>query len=340
MFIFPLSSAHGQAILTWAGNDFREGESLMMTPVRVGSVGTAGRNVVWDMSGLTPTGDPVRLSVSEASDSVLSVRDGITVSRYSVTDSTISMSGYENHLTKMTYHAPPLMIAAPLTYGDSLSRDVLGTGVYMDGYTIMKQGCQTLEVDGMGTLVLPGGDTIPGVVRVHSLLVSDISARSSLTSQTGLYGVMEEECHRWHVPGHPCPILEHRSTVVTCDSVRCYEKEEAWLLPQALQFVRPDSPETSGAPPDEAYTDVGLQGHYEVSVTGHQVRVALDFEESAAVTLAVADGTGILYREKRVICTGSPTDVADIDCSGLHRGTYVLYVSVWGKTAAEKITLK
>ena len=50
MFIFPLSSAHGQTILTWAGNGFREGDSLVTRMVNDAQPGISGRDAVWDFS--------------------------------------------------------------------------------------------------------------------------------------------------------------------------------------------------------------------------------------------------------------------------------------------------
>ena len=39
-----------QTSLTLSSNGFRDGDSLVITLVRVGSAGTIGRNVVWDFS--------------------------------------------------------------------------------------------------------------------------------------------------------------------------------------------------------------------------------------------------------------------------------------------------
>lgn len=50
MFIYPLSSAHGQTPLTWAGNGFRDGDCLVMRRVESVSPGLTGRDAIWDFN--------------------------------------------------------------------------------------------------------------------------------------------------------------------------------------------------------------------------------------------------------------------------------------------------
>lgn len=50
MTLFAPLPCLAQTSLTLSSNGFRDGDSLVITLVRVGSAGTIGRNVVWDFS--------------------------------------------------------------------------------------------------------------------------------------------------------------------------------------------------------------------------------------------------------------------------------------------------
>ena len=77
------------------------------------------------------------------------------------------LDGYENNQSKISYKLTDL-IAPPNFVQNSMT-----TG-YFNGYAIYSEsvysriyGTYECQVDGLGTMLLPSGDTITGVTRVH-----------------------------------------------------------------------------------------------------------------------------------------------------------------------------
>ena len=144
--------------------------------------GSAGPNRTWDLSALSidssftaqyinPTNTPNGAQFPTAT--IAEVNDPVT-QYYRVSNDGIHFAGSDDG-TSVIVHAPQgTYLPFPCTFGTTWSSPQNATFMIEDS-EVIRTGTFTGEVDGYGTLVMPGG-TIPNVLRVHwtHALVDDL----------------------------------------------------------------------------------------------------------------------------------------------------------------------
>ena len=204
----------------------------------------------------------------------------------------------------------------------------------------------TLQGDAYGSIILSEKDTIPNVLKVHTLksysLAMDMHPEALDTAK--LKQVIEER-YQWFARGYRYPIFETITSTSYADlnalgttyQAYCYLPEDQMSLNDSVNMeIQKRDLE------DKVHQDVKEKDifHYDIQVSGNIINVNYQLDENARVSSIVSSPMGIVYKQKKWNGTAGETSMETIDCSGLIRGQYVLYMNVNGKVYSEKVTIK
>ena len=250
LFVFSQSG------LTSLHNLPRPGDEIIKRQVEYKNPGRSGENVLWDFGKLKSLNDEYKLTYKIGRDSLLAGIEHRTIYYHSLTGDSLLLWGYENLTTLMKNERPELLLRFPVHYGDSTFCYYNGNGKYCDRLKISAMGTVSSKADAHGMMILPAGDTLKNVIRVHTVkkiaettgllffheqnapetFVTNDSIDFRLANDTILLGV---ETYRWYVKGYRYPIFE------TVKSITDKHGEESLFFNTAFFY-----------PPDEhAYLD-------------------------------------------------------------------------------------
>lgn len=143
------------------------------------------------------------------------------------------LAGYENQTTVMNYSQPELLLRFPITYGDSIGSYYYGTGKYCGKLDIISCGSSKSVADAYGMLILPSGDTLRHVMRVHTVkLISENTRLVSEPDTVTVKGMFLDyfssaaiqhhldndsvtlmvDIYKWYAAGYRYPIFETVTT--------------------------------------------------------------------------------------------------------------------------------
>jgi len=170
---FCIVSLCSQNTLTRSLQGFRSGDVLCKEQVKYKDPGRRGKNIVWDFSRLNTINEEYGVRYIEpekkCKDSLLvTCIEHNTMYKYALKGDSLFMLGFENSGSKLVLGKPGLYLTYPFTYGDSITSIYNGTGSYVNTLLSEADGILTTVADGMGTLILPDGDTLFNVLRVRS----------------------------------------------------------------------------------------------------------------------------------------------------------------------------
>jgi len=238
----------------------RVGDELFKQQVEYKDPGRSGANVLWDFSHLTSINDSYTLDYSLAADSSTIVgTEHRTRYYYSLSGDSLLGHGYENSTTIMTNERPELLLRFPVQYGSSTFDYYSGNGKYGNRLAVSAMGTVSGKADAFGMMILPDGDTLTNVLRVHT--VKKIASHSKPIS---FYGeeillpvtndsidyrlandttILEVETCRWYTAGYRYPIFE---TVKSITNRRGQESEyfaTAFFYPPQDHYYLETDPE-------------------------------------------------------------------------------------------------
>jgi hypothetical protein len=144
----------------------------------------------------------------------------------------------------------------PLSYGVQSDDYYYGRGRYCDRLSLSVFGLTSSEVDSYGTLILPGNDTIPDVIRVRTVKevstnTTPLTASLEADSDTNFDFSKEEvkfrvesdtsrshfEILRWYVEGFRYPVFETVKTSFMHRGVLVPESEKAFAYHPIEQSI-------------------------------------------------------------------------------------------------------
>ena len=79
--------------------------------------------------------------------------------------------------------------------------------------------------------------------------------------------------------------------------------------------------------------------HYQIEVHGNVLQMTYGLDEDATIATIVANRMGMVCVSRQWTQEAGQGYSAQIDCSGLRPGIYILYINVNGKVYSEKVTL-
>ena len=326
-------------------------------------------NVVWnlcDLSDLDEKHKVVYTDVYNKEQLVAGVENNALTYYEQRHDSLVSW-GYENNLTKVEYDSPVLMLKTPLVYGCRHEGLFHGTYAYCERMFARIFGEYQWEVDGTGMMLLPGGDTLRHVSRVHLRELSSIRHypelstakelrayvdslpfnNDSIRMAMALEPLLETNVYRWYATGYRYPILEVVETSTPegetaqvayfCDpeEQRYLDDEENRSLREQLAAIDSQDTDKEG----QGNSQPSAMSRYDVSVSGQTITIDYDLTEGATVKGLVCNIQGMVFRQQSQTHSAGEHYQMQLDCAGLRHGDYILYLNVNGQVTSSTVSL-
>ncbi len=320
-------------------------DSMIKNCIEYFDSGNDGENQLWDFSAICQSDKKHVVINKQNGENILSFED-TGLFYYLIKDDSLFLCSNESRLKKINYDSPILVMHYPFVYADSISKPFLGYGVYCETHHFKESGFVTLHGDAYGSIILSEKDTIPNVLRVHTLksysLAMDMEFEALDTAK--LKQVIEER-YQWFARGYRYPVFEtitstsyaDLKTLGTTYQAYCYLPEDQMTLNDSINIEIQKHDLEEKTHQDALKKNIF---HYDIQVNGNIINVNYQLDEDARVSSLVSSPMGIVYKQKKWNGTTEGCFTETIDCSGLTRGQYVLYMNVNGKIYSEKVVLK
>jgi len=248
-------------------NMFRADDEIIKQQVTYKDPGRSGENVLWDFSRLNTENEAYTLQYAALGDSVIVGTEHSTRYYYSLSNDSLLLLGYENSTTLMENDQPELLMKFPVNYKDSTSCYYSGTGEYCNRLSISAMGTVTTKADACGMMILPDGDTLKNVIRVHTIkriaeksrplhiplrrgqgedentetpTVTPDSINYRLANDTIL---LELETFRWYTKGYRYPIFETIKSITNKQGQERTFFDTAFFYPPQKHYYLEDDEE-------------------------------------------------------------------------------------------------
>jgi hypothetical protein len=341
--LFGITSVYGQVNLSEmvpASTD-----SLQKSRIRYFSPGKGGSNKVWDFSQKLGSKGAEQVMFMKDSTGVVSVIEPGKIRYYRTTPDTLILIGSESLLEKREYVMERISMKFPLEYGDSVCMPFRCEGMYCGDHPFREVGTTTVKVDAVGSIVIAENDTVRNVRRVHTIdsysICMDLDSAALDTAK--LTQVIDEH-YEWYLPESQYPIIEDvTSTTYFNMDVIGNTKYACCNLPEdeALLYITSDDENETDEQDGFSDEDPPIPDiiHYNTEVQGKTIHISYDLDEDAAITTIVANHMGTLCMSRQWTQKAGQGYTAEINCSGLRSGVYILYINVNGKVYSEKVKL-
>lgn len=246
-----IGSIYGQSAITRTYNSLRPDDKLIKQQVVYKDIGRSGENVFWDFSNQKPANPHYELSYSGREDSITG-HEHHTHYSYILKGDSLFCNGYENPTTMFVYQKPELLICYPFPYLRQTKNYFYGSGCY--GHTIYYRtlGKSTISSDAFGMMVLPSGDTLSHVTRIHQrkdiveqMLPNRIDLRAdSFSILPDSMDVQFNKCskktgidiYRWYADGYRYPVFETIELASYQDGQICEHANTAFIYTPEEQY--------------------------------------------------------------------------------------------------------
>lgn len=359
MILSVILSAVGFAVsaqqLNHQRNHYREGDILEKRQFTVDGFSLQGENGVWSLEGMELARKTFRAEYTIEKGTLMKIERG-NRTYYRQTDDTIQIVGTENVQMIIGYDMPETWLRFPMQLGDSVQGYFSGTGKYCDRLFVRRFGTYLAKADAMGILVLPDGDSLQNVVRVHTdryvgtmavpidtmrwripvFTVDSIVRR--LTADTV---PMHEEVYRWYAEGYRYPIIETMTTTLGKEMLL---EEMFFCTPESQELLGIDEENevarTRDANAEELKKIEESTGfRYEISLSEGDVSIRYHLNSPAKIEALLISNQGYLYRHVEQDYMNG-TGRMDMSTDGLPRGQYIVYLNVNEKIYTEKINIR
>ena len=298
-----------------------------------------GKGAIWDLTDINLSDNVSWLTItSNPHDEHGLIINGLNT-RYFChqNDTGTYLDGYENNQSKISYKLTDL-IAPP-----SFVLNSMATG-YFNGYAIYSvysriYGTYECQVDGLGTMLLPSGDTITGVTRVHIQKhtgqqylknIEHAKALRMLVDSVNIYthdsiiqhlavdsNLVETNIYRWYAQGESYPIYETLDSHVKGNNIGF--KVAYYYSPQSLK--------------DNEYDSVNV-------TSDGNVNVAMFCSSRAKIDCNIHTIDGMMVCQQSFKESSKKTYNICLPLSSHSHGIYILNISVNGQQFSEKFIYK
>ncbi len=355
--------------ITSLRNGLRDGDILTRYPLSYADTVVGGEGCLWDLHEIG-SGTPGKYEVKLIDDSLQRYRivDRRTAMYYDCHSDTLFVSGHENSQWRLLFDQCEPWLPDSLWYGCGLSGPVHGRGIYCDRLRYAVRGNYHMSVDAVGTLILPEGDTLRNVERLHTerlffhnyypidSISGDISYEEFAHAATE-GNVLRHDTRRWYAPGYRYPILE----VQTLTSLQGGESlmQQACYTPLSEIESLPSDPDNSVLREllhlKNAYGSVNSRGdaaqeggdmpgggddiRYSFSQNRDWLNVSVRYsvDKATDVEFILADVVGFVYSSDSRHCEPGEEYEITISYTSLPgNGPYALYICTDSNRYSEK----
>lgn len=317
-----------QPVLTYEMHALKAGADNPMSYCKYLDPGQAGANVIWDFRTLeferSFTGflkDARETSIGRSFNRANTDLDEFGAHFYfHVNSARIEQYGYSSADGKVQtrYTVPFIKMEYPFTYGDNFTGGFQGVTLYSGIERGTFSGNYSVEADGFGTLLLPGGISYENTLRVRT-------QKSYTNALKNASQKIEVITYRWYNDTHRYPLL-----VLTVYSVGSGEKVsmnyQAAYNNQAVSSLPVLNTESIRIYPNPATDQLFLEfnGIY-----------------AGELNMTVLDAAGKMVRSFRYEVTSSGMQCIDLsrEIEGLRPASYVLSIQTGDKVENMKFIL-
>ncbi len=358
---------------------FRPYDSVMKQQVDYKHPGKSGINVFWNFGQLNAIDKKytVKYQTEEHETDTIIGTEHNTNYYYLLHEDSLMLTGYENQTTIMNYEKPELLLHFPVAYGDSISSYYFGKGKYCEMLDMQTCGTSKSVADAYGMLILPNGDTLRHVIRVHTVkLISErmypIDVQDTLQYHYSNPGglsladiqyflnndsiVLKKDIFRWYAAGYRYPIFETVTTGKLSDNGKTPYFSTAFFYPPAdhaylahdeenrkiqeqLDIVEQDNREQ-----EKEKNPLLDELSFRYNFYPNPVHTTLFFDyfisKDAMVSYELYSLSGILALRTNPENVQSGAHEFQIDMSQYSAGTYILRMLVDKQVYSEKIIKK
>ena len=245
----------------------RVNDEVKKQQVEYVAVDSTGHGMVWDLSEVEFTKwEPTATYTAEDSrKGAIIGTERSTRYYFESKPEALLLRGFENNLLKVEYDQPEVLLRMPLVYGDRYEGQFHGMSAYCEKVFSRTFGTYRVEVDGTGSMVLPLGDTLRHVSRVHSTKLTSARFFPKVQRERMLKAVVdsikfpvdsirlgvvkdtlvvETNTYRWYAAGYRYPVLEVISTGYkgekpwTTEAFYCAPEDQQQLFDPENEEVR------------------------------------------------------------------------------------------------------
>lgn len=335
-------------------------DSLEQRRMDFGEFDILGKEHVWSLEGMKADKKRFKSEYYERNDTMIG-RELSCRMIYNQTKEYIKVIGTQDYLSRISYDMPEEWLRFPMKQGDSICGYFNGTGLYCDRLFMRRFGAYMTKADSVGKLILPKGDTLHGVMRLHTeRYVSAVYAdKDTLRKAVPTFTVdsivkhmaadslmVREDLYRWYAAGYRYPILEAKVTTLKDKPIEqllfyCLPEEQELLASNDVNKDIREAVARSGENQKEDSAKTRNEGDFRYKITQDENGVTIDYlsDGHEKIVALLASNQGYVY--KRLEKSGKTgSGKIDISTNGLRRGQYVVYLNIDGQSYAEKVHVK
>ncbi len=371
--IFAVAALHGYAQNTAGTFLPRANDEVTLRQTAYVAADEGAEDMLWDFRQLEVSDreHPVCYAEEDAYEGLIVGTEFNTRHYYQASTDSLLLCGYENNLTKVEYDRPELLLHLPLTYGERQETLFHGTACYCERLFLRLFGTTSVEVDATGSMLLPSGDTLRHVSRVHirklkveehypqigteqelkayvdSLTFTGDSIRQRMRDGRQL---MLTDTYRWYAAGYRYPIVESIATGPAgmepqlAVTLYCPPEEQHTLYDEQNEQLRQllaeaDRYAAGGSNDGDGGNAPSSLSRCAVGVNGGTVTIDYDLTQPATISALVCNTQGMLFLQQSQTSPAGTGYQLTLNCSALRPGEYVVYMNVNGQVTSRKINL-
>lgn len=330
-----------QNVLTADINMMRDGDVLTGQLLKFISAGDNGKNAVWDFSNIELQDKEHRILYHYSKDSLFYEIGPKSMNKYKLHKDSLFLVNYQNPITTLDYEIPVLAVKYPLLYGDTYTSSYKGHGMYSGKNALEAKGIISVEADGCGSIMLPKGRTINDVLRVHTVMTSSVGLEEDSVVRDATDRVLEIiEYYRWYAKGYRYPLFEMQTTSYFHNADFIKSEQTAYkyasdAVPPADNSAESDDSVSTGIP-----TAKDSIIRYNIQNENNIIIINYSLSQKARILALVAGVMGEVYRQGRQTNDAGDNYCLTLDCNGLRRGEYILYLNVNGRAYSHKVSIR
>lgn len=364
-FTFCLNIS-GQQI-NQSNNRYRGNDVLEKKQVKVQGFDLNSKKGVWSLEEAELSEESYNAEYTTGTDTLMAVERGNRMF-YSQDCGAISVIGSENFMELMSYDMPETWIKFPMQVGDSVSGYFNATGSYCDRFFMRRYGTYMTKADALGKLVLPQGDTLRNVIRLHTeryvgtitvpidtmqYRIPAFTIDSIVRHLSPDTAKVREDEYRWYAEGYRYPILEAKTTsycdsMMTAEMYYCapdmqrtlaYDEENEAIRARLAEEEQARLWGSESAEPANSRGEGGFW--YDLSQDDSNGRVNINYsaDHDVSIVALVANSQGYVYKRAEQDCPAGSGQIP-LDCTSLRKGQYIIYINADGDKYAEKVNFK
>lgn len=350
---------------------YRINDKIVKQQVEIIPEEESRQNMVWDLRDLEFLDGRHKVNYTDvySKKHLVAGVENRSLNYYEQRKDSLLMWGYENNQTKVEYDSPILLLHTPLLYGNHYEGLFHGTYTYCERVFARIIGSWYVHVDGTGMMLLPDGDTLRHVSRVHLREKTALKHYPQITTAKELRAYVdslpftsdsirmimmqvpqtEKNIYRWYAEGYRYPVLETISTSIQGSGIStiayyCPPEEQLALDDEENQKVREqlaaiDSKNAGSNDNEQGSNKPSAMSRYDIAVSGQTITIDYDLTEGATVKGLVCNIQGMVFRQQSQTHGAGEHYQMQLDCTGLRRGEYVLHLNVNGQVTSSTVSL-